>query len=65
MDEHEEKYKEGRVARREGKPESSNPYRISGHERDTTYGDLCNYQWESGGRDENILQKPPQNPTLP
>jgi hypothetical protein len=38
----------GRKARADGKGEDANPYKPSGHERDTTFEDECHYQWWSG-----------------
>lgn len=31
-----------------GEAEEGNPYKLSGHERDTTWEDECHYQWWSG-----------------
>lgn len=43
-----EPYDEGRAAYREGRREDDNPYKPSGHERDTTYEDERHQAWLLG-----------------
>jgi hypothetical protein len=44
-------YNEGYQAAQNGEPEESNPYKESGHERDTTFEDDQRYWWWSGYND--------------
>jgi hypothetical protein len=39
---------EGYLAAGDGQPLESNPYKESGHERDSTHSDECHYWWYSG-----------------
>lgn len=41
-------YKKGFIAALVGKTEDNNPYPLSGHERDTTFMDECNFAWHYG-----------------
>jgi hypothetical protein len=43
-----EAYELGYKADAAGLKEDDNPYEESGHERDTTVSDECNYQWYRG-----------------
>ncbi len=43
-----EAYYQGFVAAQQGKKKSCNPYKPSGHERDTTFEDELYYYWYSG-----------------
>lgn len=46
-----ETYTEGYEAAKSGLELSDNPYKESGHERDTTYEDEMNYYWYCGFSD--------------
>lgn len=50
-DSYKEAYDAGYLAASEGKNEEENPYKLSHHERDTTYSDECNYYWWRGFSD--------------
>lgn len=41
-------YNQGKRAGKRGKSLDANPYKPSGHERDTTFDDECHYQWYPG-----------------
>jgi len=43
-----EAYDNGYEAYRKGKSENDNPYKQSGHERDTTFDDERHFQWTVG-----------------
>lgn len=45
---YEEEFVEGFHAFFKGLKEDDNPYKESGHERDTTYQDYCHQEWYSG-----------------
>jgi hypothetical protein len=41
-------FEAGKRAARDGKTIEDNPYKESGHERETTYADELHYQWFTG-----------------
>ena len=54
---HNEAYMEGWLAAMRGFTDGSNPYELSGHERDTSFMNELHYQWMRGYDDfkDNIL----------
>jgi dihydrofolate reductase len=55
-DSFEDAYRNGFDAKLMGLTHDDNPHELSGHERDTTYSDECNYQWYKGFEDAPIIK---------